>query len=1005
MEEKRQVVLQKYVENFLKDEIDISTLSIDSYNFTEQIKLYDYQERALSNILLLLMKYFSDFKDKELNKGHINQILHYYETEITEDIKEHISYKNKDKHFNLIKDYFPIEDRKISYSNFINRASFWMATGSGKSLIIIKLIELLYKLMIQEIIPTKKVMLLIPSDEIYNQIKKHIDIFNKATIRSSRIELKDIKEYEKSEFAGINPLQPNSLTVYYGRTIHISDIDKDKLIDFRTIIEEDGWYLIIDEAHKGDSDFSIRKQYFNILSKNGFMFNFSATFTDDIDIVTTILDFNLAEFIKSGYGKNIKILDDEYRNFKPSNTDKGDLQSDEKQEIILKSLIIFAAIKKQYNYLQEINKTIYHNPLMLTVSNEINTKNADMKLYFKYLAHIASKEIDSAEINYAKNELVEKLESSLNYLIGIETLNEQFIDTIKGIDYNDILNYVFNSESRGEIEVYQLGSNNDELSFKLKTSSAQPFTLIKASNIKSWRKNILQDYLFIDDVVSGDSRFKTIHLRDNRINILMGSRQFIEGWDSNRPNVINFINMGVDDDNTKMILQAIGRGVRIEPFDNERKRFKYIKDQKKYYDLLTKEERQDISMYGEILESLFVFATNKEVISNIIKGIETEKDNWNKIKGIKRQNFSRSVDLLVPKYEEVQGNNKTFIVSKQDFNDVERYIDSTSEKLLLIRDDLQLNTIKAVKEKNKIYFDDIESVNKNPIELLRKLQNHINMKSKKLTRFEKETKYVDICHYQEIQTTYDEENLIELEKFIKNSLQSKDKKNIYDQNTDYNYMQKLVIKEIRGLYAKGQKIDDETRKAALDLNIHVDDIVNDISISNLENKFRISPRSLSNHYYNPILISKDNSKEYKHIVKEESEIDFLDELEKFLESEEYKKIGYDWWYFSKLVENVDSIYIPYYDKEKQKNRKFYPDFIFWMKKGDIKYIKFVDPKGLKHEANVVDKIEGFEEIFIGNNVLDVDNINVELLLYNKEHQNNELIKEYKFYDIKKIFED
>ena len=53
--------------------------------------------------------------------------------------------------------------------------------------------------------------------------------------------------------------------------------------------------------------------------------------------------------------------------------------------------------------------------------------------------------------------------------------------------------------------------------------------------------------------------------------MLLGSRSFYEGWDSNRPNVINMINIGKQDAK-KFVLQGIGRGIRIEPLQGERKR-------------------------------------------------------------------------------------------------------------------------------------------------------------------------------------------------------------------------------------------------------------------------------------------------------------------------------------------------------------------------------------------------------------------------------------------------
>ena len=55
----------------------------------------------------------------------------------------------------------------------------------------------------------------------------------------------------------------------------------------------------------------------------------------------------------------------------------------------------------------------------------------------------------------------------------------------------------------------------------------------------------------------------------------MGSRSFYEGWDSNRPNIINFINIG-GRDAKKYVLQAIGRGVRIEPYKGKRKGFHIV---------------------------------------------------------------------------------------------------------------------------------------------------------------------------------------------------------------------------------------------------------------------------------------------------------------------------------------------------------------------------------------------------------------------------------------------
>ena len=84
------------------------------------------------------------------------------------------------------------------------------------------------------------------------------------------------------------------------------------------------------------------------MSRNGFLFNFSATFTDPRDIVTTAYNFNLEKFISEGYGKHIYILKQEMRAFK----EKEDYNREEKQKIVLKSLILLTYLKK----IREINQ-------------------------------------------------------------------------------------------------------------------------------------------------------------------------------------------------------------------------------------------------------------------------------------------------------------------------------------------------------------------------------------------------------------------------------------------------------------------------------------------------------------------------------------------------------------------------------------------------------------------------------------------------------------------------
>jgi len=106
--------------------------------------------------------------------------------------------------------------------------------------------------------------------------------------------------------------------------------------------------------------------------------------------------------------------------------------------------------------------------------------------------------------------------------------------------------------------------------------------------------------------------------------------------------------------------------------------------------------------------------------------------------------------------------------------------------------------------------------------------------------------------------------------------------------------------------------------------------------------------------------------------------------------------NYDWWYFSKIDETLDQVSIPYYDTTEQKYRDFFPDFIFWLKKENKYYIKFIDPKGSEIGLrNAKDKAKGYEKVFknieLKHNDMDV---NVNLFLYNSSTGFEELAEYY-----------
>ena len=278
--------------------------------------------------------------------------------------------------------------------------------------------------------------------------------------------------------------------VYFYRADNISDTEKEALLDYR-LRENDGkWFVFLDEAHKGAREDSKRKAYYSRLVKNGFLFNFSATFTDEDDIVTTVAKYNLEDFIRNGHGKNIHLSDATFSGFKRDKI----ITAEDKRKIVLKSLITLAFAKNQVMRIRTEARqdNLYHNPMMLTLVHSVNTaepKN-DLLAFFKVLQEIASGEIDECFFKAAKRELAQEwqsigglFESDNGALIGKD------INRLESMSTAALREAVFLGKKRGALE-YTIGVDNKEIAFKLKTA-ATPFALIRIGNISAWKKGKL----------------------------------------------------------------------------------------------------------------------------------------------------------------------------------------------------------------------------------------------------------------------------------------------------------------------------------------------------------------------------------------------------------------------------------------------------------------------------------------------------------------------------------
>lgn len=808
----------------------------------------------------------------------------------------------------------------------INKASFWMATGSGKTIVMVKLIKEIYQAIKDGFIKDKPMLILAPTDIILNQIKKEL-LLNGL----------DPKELDEKNLATPS-LFKNDVFLFRSDLLddgeNVSKSNDGKRKDYNDFLQDDGWYIFLDEAHRGDNNDSKRKAYIKKLSngfkEKGFIFNFSATFTDDVDMLTCAYDYNLSKFNSSGYGKEIVLFDNEL---------KIDEDSEEELRIeqVLKSFLVFSLVKKSKELI--VDKTLaYHNPLMIVVSDKVNTSDAGIKIYFKAVKKIIENSFDL----YALKERLKLELQGLKTQFSSYTLNSVFIDLINEINENDMKKYVFHDGLVNGLEACKISKNQREIVVKSKNSS-KPFLLINIGDNKGW-KDFLCDDLGVEvgnELLDG--YFDKINEDTSPINIMLGSKVFSEGWDSNRVNEILFLNIG-SKNAIKYVTQTIGRGVRIEPKKGVKKR---------------------VGNVG--IETLFVMASDSNGVKQILSGFKAMQGNAKALVGFQKTNAYK--EPKIPVYANLDTRAKLKL-SNSDLDNLRKYVNNFDDDVLYFYDDLcdelGVKIIDEIKDDGKdSLFEkgvNVDYFQNNKVNL-KKIYQTIKSKAKKLEGF----KVIDdeIKHFNEFSANLSDDIVKSINSKIKEILKSVGKK-VYSDD------------ELKEKFNKGEINLDEFMLEIKNNSAKIDEIT--------ENDYIISTK-LQSHYYLP-MIKKENDDKINYCISVESEIEFLNDLENNLKNNfaDCKTLKNSEWGFSRIVENLDDIYIPYFDTQSQIYRKFYPDFIFWLKDkaSGIESIYFIDPKGLAHQQNAIDKICGFESIFSKNGAIH-NGIKVHLYYYNNKN--------------------
>jgi hypothetical protein len=445
-------------------------------------------------------------------------------------------------------DYEPFTEADLT------KLAYWMATGSGKTLI---LHLNYYQFLHYNKQPLDNILLITPNEGLTEQ---HLTELAASGIPAQRFDLN-----HSSLMTGT----PNTVQV-----IEITKLVEEKRGGGVSVPVEafEGRNLIfVDEGHKGSGGETWRK-YRDALGQTGFTFEYSATFGQALsaarnDPLTAeygkaiVFDYSYRYFYGDGYGKDFRILN------------LRDETDDEKTELLLLGNLLsfyeqICLYQEEYEELRPYN---LEKPLWVFVGSTVNAvytrnnqKRSDVLTVARFLHHV---------LENRQNWVIEALKKLLRGNSGLITANgsDVFAGRFPYLNekgkkpselYFDILNRVFHAPAGGGLHVASVKNNAGELGLKA-AGADQYFGLIYIGDTPEFKKLLEEDKsgIVLEEDAISDSLFEKINRPDSEINILVGAKKFMEGWNSWRVSNMGLLNIGRQEGS--QIIQLFGRGVRL----------------------------------------------------------------------------------------------------------------------------------------------------------------------------------------------------------------------------------------------------------------------------------------------------------------------------------------------------------------------------------------------------------------------------------------------------------
>ncbi len=469
-----------------------------------------------------------------------------------------------------------------SYSeDDLNKLCLQNATGSGKTLLMhVNLLQYRhYAAKNGKDKELSRVILLTPNEPLSEQ---HIAEFQESDISS--------ESYLQSR-GGLFDTAQGLGHVDVLEITKLADQEGPNTIATRSLGDQN--LLLVDEGHRGMSGkqegiwFTRRSE----LCAKGFTFEYSATFEQAVRASgnsdfensyakAVIFDYSYRWFYEDGFGKDYQILN------LPESFEET------------RSIYMTACLLKFYQQLriyEEKSKDFepfnLEKPLWVFVGSTVSSggKSKDEKIVATDVALIIQFIADFLDNRSASMQRIEDIlirrgrdtglldnndhdifEEAFKYLA--QAMNDG--GSIEGL-YRDILARLFNHAEGGHLSLDRVKGESGEVALHVGTSET-PFGLINVGDSSGLCDHVAKvaeqrgTKVDVKDSDFTEAMFASVKDSTSPVNLLIGSKKFVEGWDCWRVSTMGLMHVGRSEGT--QIIQLFGRGVRLKGYEWSLKR-------------------------------------------------------------------------------------------------------------------------------------------------------------------------------------------------------------------------------------------------------------------------------------------------------------------------------------------------------------------------------------------------------------------------------------------------